>query len=65
MENAFDTVTAALTEAKRLNEVVDRQTTRLAYLLEGRLRHVHDSGTLRTLKRELERFDARTGRWKK
>ena len=62
MENAFDTIKQAVDDARILNAAVDRQSTQLAQLLVGRLRHV-GGWTLKDLKKELQRFNMRTGEW--
>lgn len=52
-----------ISAARRTLENADRVTASIAYLLEGRLRHV-DSWTLASLKKELRDFNAHTGVWK-
>ena len=52
-----------ISAARRTLENADEVAQQLAYLLEGRLRHV-DQWTLASLKKELKDFNAHTGTWK-
>lgn len=63
MDNPFDAVSAAVRQAKELNQVVDRQANTLADLLDGRLRFVNGY-TLRRIKVQLRDFNAVTREWK-
>ncbi len=63
MDNIFDTVRAAMQQAKATFQAADNTANQMATLLTGRLRKV-DRYTLRELKRELTHFDAVKGKWK-
>ncbi len=63
MENAFDTMRAAIDEATRVQRAADEQAHAMARMLRGRLRHV-GAGILSELKRELRDFNIHTGEWK-
>lgn len=63
MSNAFDQIHEAIEQAKIVNRTCDRQAEKLAQLLDGRLRHV-TSWTLKSLKKQLENYNMRTGKWK-
>ncbi len=63
MENAFDTMRAAVEEARRTMQAADVMACRIAPLLCGKLRHCLSSD-LRELKRELRDFNIHTGEWK-
>lgn len=65
MENAFDTMRAAMQQARDTMRAADNFAMQMAMLLEGRLRKV-DRHTLKALKRELAKFDATTDirKWK-
>lgn len=52
-----------ISAARRTLENADEVAQQLAYLLEGRLRHVNQR-TLANLKKELRDFNAHTGTWK-
>ena len=54
----------ALGQAKEALSAADDHATRAARLVAPRLRHVHDTSTLRKLKAELQHFNAITGKWK-
>ena len=62
--NAFDEIEAAVDAARELNDAVDVQSTSLARLLVGRLRHVNSGSLLAQLKAELAHFDSRGKTWK-
>lgn len=64
MSNAFDDVRLAVSEATDVNRACDANTNDMARLIVGRLRFVHRN-TLRQFKHELQKFDMRTGEWKK
>lgn len=63
MENAFDTMRAAVAEAEHVNQAANEQAGAMARIIRGRLRHV-SSYTLCELKRELRDFNIHTGQWK-
>ena len=63
MSNAFDTMRAAVSEARMVMDAADNMAPRIAQLLPGRLRKCW-IGDLRALKRELRDFDMTTGQWK-
>lgn len=58
----LDEMQKAISGAKATLRSVDGIANDLAYLLEGRLRHVH-SWTLKRLKKELRNFNMHTGSW--
>lgn len=64
MENAYDLLESAVTQAKAVMSASDRHAEQFARLLEGRLRHV-STYRLKELKRELRSFNMHTGRWAK
>lgn len=64
MDNAFDTMVAALEQARAVQKAADDQARKMAWMLDGRLRHV-DAWTLKRLKRELRDFNINTGEWKR
>lgn len=53
----------AIRDARGTLDAADSVTERLAELLQGRLRQV-SAYELRKMKRELQGFNARTGKWK-
>jgi hypothetical protein len=63
VQNAFDEITQAISQAKEINRVCDQYTNTLVGLVEGRLRNVSPYRLIR-LKRELAQFNAATKRWK-
>lgn len=63
MENAFDTMRTALSEARAALGAADHYARQMAWLLDGRLRQV-DANTLKNLKRQLRDFNIHTGDWK-
>jgi hypothetical protein len=63
MSNAFDTMRAAVAEARDVMTAADNMARRIAPLLQGRLRNV-DTYDLIALKRELQDFDAHRKVWK-
>lgn len=63
LDNPWAAIGTALDRARRLNEIVDIQSTSMADMLRGRLRKV-DRFTLAELKRELQSFNASTRKWK-
>lgn len=63
LDNPWAAVGTALERARRLNEIVGIQSSSMASMLRGRLRHV-DRDTLVELKRELQSFNASTRKWK-
>jgi len=60
--NPFDAIREAVNEARVIQRAVDKSATDLAWLLEGRLRHVSPD-LVKRLKRELRDFNMHTGRW--
>jgi hypothetical protein len=60
----FTQMEQAFREAKAELHRGDQLATTIAEMLKGRLRCVRDHSTLSRLKRELESYNARTGRWK-
>lgn len=72
MSNIFDEVREAVENAEATINAVDANAYEMARLLRGRLRSVtkHNPhswggvGIIKALKRELQDFDATTGRWK-
>lgn len=61
--SAWDTMRAAIAEAKGVLTATDNLIWQMGQLLCGRLRQCH-ADTLVKLKRELRDFDAHTKRWK-
>lgn len=47
-----------------VSDIMDDTADAMASLLQHRLRRVSDVDALRTLKRELRKFDMTTGKWK-
>lgn len=64
MSNAFDEVRAAVRAAECQLQAADKVAYNMADLLRGRLRKVDDRYVLAALKRELQDFNAVTGKWK-
>lgn len=64
--NAWDQISQGLRELEHTKAAIEAQSTSMAKLLVGNLRHVNDwdRKTLRKLKRELQQFNANTGTWK-
>ena len=65
MSNMFDNMREALSNAKDVQRAADANSTAMAQMLVGRLRHVDSVSVLRALKRELRNFDMTTGKWSK
>jgi hypothetical protein len=63
MENPFDETRAAVQQARAQIKAVDAISHAMADLLRGRLRHV-SRYVLADLKKELQDFNAVTGKWK-
>lgn len=63
MNNHFDTMRAAMDEARQVQAAADSQANKMANMLRGRLRKV-GSYNLAALKRELRDFNMHTGEWK-
>ena len=63
MNNPFDEIRAAVSEAQDQLLAVDAFSVDMARMLQGRLRHVDNPTVLRKLKRELQGFNAVTGKW--
>jgi hypothetical protein len=65
MSNAWDDIRAALARSKDLELAVSNHSERFAEMLNrnGNLRRV-SIYELKKMKRELAKFDAKTGRWK-
>ena len=63
MDNAYDTMRAAIREARTTMRAADDAAGVLADILAGRLRHV-PAHTLVKLKRELRDFDMHRKEWK-
>lgn len=64
MINAFDDVRAAVAQAEEQLLAVDKVAYNMAALLRGRLRKVGSKHMLTALKRELQDYNAVTGKWK-
>ena len=64
MSNPFDEISAAVSRARELNRAVSQQASTLADLLQPHLKSVTHY-RLRDLKRQLELYNTRTGKWKK
>lgn len=70
MNNPFDQVRRAVSDAKEQLAAADDVAYLMAVLLVGRLRKIQMPGnygatdTLRKLKKELRDFDMTTGKWK-
>lgn len=64
MDNAFDTMRAALDQARFANQAADQYAERMAQMLVGRLRHC-GGDTLAKLKRELRAFNIHTKEWRR
>jgi hypothetical protein len=63
MDNPFTALEQALIEARRLERACEQSANTMADLLEGNLRRL-SSYRLKKLKKELEKFNIRTGFWK-
>lgn len=63
MENKFDLMRAAMSEARQTMRAADNQANAMADMLDGRLRKVNPR-YLAKLKKQLKDFNAHTGRWK-
>ncbi len=63
MSNSFDTMRAALAEARCANKAADEYASAMAEMLVGRLHRVSPH-TLTKLKRELRDFDMHRKAWK-
>jgi hypothetical protein len=63
MNNAYDEIRNALVVAKLANDASDEYASRMAQLIEGRLRKVSPH-ILKRLKRELRDHNIHTGQWK-
>lgn len=62
---AFDQLNEAVEDARTTIARSDAVVRQIAGLLRGRLRVAHiDRHTLAALKRELQDFNSKTGRWK-
>lgn len=61
--NKFDQMRAAMAEAHQVQRAADQHAGEMARILKGRLRRVSPA-VLADLKRELQQFNAHTGRWK-
>lgn len=61
--NAWDTMRAALAQARAANAAADNYASQMGDMLRGRLRAV-PAYILRDLKRELRDFDMHTKEWK-
>jgi hypothetical protein len=64
MDNVFDEVRLAVSQAKDTLRAADMAAADMAALLRGRLHQVKNAHVLRELKRELRDFDMTTGQWK-
>lgn len=64
MDNPWDSMRAAVQQARDLDRAVTSSASAMADLLRGRLHRV-DCDYLRDLKRELRGFDMVTGKWKR
>ena len=62
MDNIFDDMRAALAHARNVQAAADQQADGFADLLKGRC-HKLTGDRSAALKKELERFNMRTGRW--
>lgn len=63
MNNIFDNVRQAVSEARDVNRAVDQQVNAMLDLLDGRL-HKADPRRIVELKRALRSFDAHKLQWK-
>lgn len=63
MDNVYDTLRDAITQARDLDRAIEQQSNTLADLLNGRLRKV-STYRLKRLKAQLHNFNAHTGQWK-
>lgn len=59
----YDTVRAAMDEAKQTLDRADAVAESLARMLDGRLHKVRDSALLCRLKKQLQNYNMQTGRW--
>jgi hypothetical protein len=64
MNNPFDEMREAILGAQLTLRAADNSATYLAEVLRGRLRLVKDTEVLKTLKRELQDFDATRQEWR-
>lgn len=63
MDNPWDTMRAAIAQAKSVSSAADQMTRELAGIMRGRLRQCRPDDLVR-LKRELRDFNMHTGKWK-
>ena len=63
MANIFDEVRKALVQARAANRAADSNSTHMAEMLIGRLRHV-EPYYLKKLKKELTQFNSARYEWK-
>lgn len=63
MENFFDAIVQAVRQAREQENAIANNANNMAELLVNNLRAVRPHW-LRRLKRELQKFDATTGKWK-
>ena len=60
----FQDMYSAIRDAENVLQNADEHSTRIARLLVGRLRKVNSRDVLKSLKKELDQLDARSGQWK-
>lgn len=65
MDNPFDSIQAAIRQARETRQACKAHATAMASLLRGNLRDVGNSDHLVALKKELRDFNIHTGRWNK
>ena len=63
MDNPFDQLRQAISQAREANRAVEAHANTMVDLLEPNLRHVSPY-RLKALKRQLQDFNAHTQRWK-
>jgi hypothetical protein len=65
--NPFDEIQRAVTQARLTKRAVEETSSSMAELLVGNLRNANGyfgTEALKKLKRELQQFNANTGKWK-
>jgi hypothetical protein len=63
MDNPFDEMRSAVLRAREVNRAVDAQVNDLIDLIDGRLENA-TGYRLERLKKQLQRFNAKTHQWK-
>jgi hypothetical protein len=64
LDNPFDAVRRAVSEARDINRAVESVAYAMSEMLAPHLRHA-SCGALADIKAQLRNFDSRTGKWRK